>query len=60
MINALATLFGGMTKTRILEVLLTHPSESFHLRGLALAAGTDSGNTSKMLKLLVQDRKSVV
>lgn len=37
-----------------METLLTHPRESFHLRGLAQAAGTDSGNTSKLLKLLVE------
>jgi len=47
-------IFGGKTKARILDVLLSHPSESYHLRGLALAAGTDSGNTSKLLKLLVE------
>jgi hypothetical protein len=45
---------GGKTKARILGTLLTHPSESFHLRGLAQAAGTDSGNTSKLLRLLVE------
>jgi hypothetical protein len=54
MTEALVTIFGGKTKARILETLLTHPSESFHLRGLAQAAGTDSGNTSKLLKLLVE------
>jgi hypothetical protein len=54
MTDALVTIFGGKTKARILETLLTHPSESFHLRGLAQAAGTDSGNTSKLLKLLVE------
>lgn len=32
---------------------LSHPSETYHLRGLAQVAGTDSGNTSKLLKLLV-------
>ncbi len=54
MTDTLVTIFGGKTKARILETLLTHPSESFHLRGLAQAAGTDSGNTSKLLKLLVE------
>jgi predicted nucleotidyltransferase len=54
MTDPLITIFGGKTKARILETLLTHPSESFHLRGLAQAAGTDSGNTSKLLKLLVE------
>lgn len=53
MISPLIALFGGKTKARILETLLSLPSEQFHLRGLALAAGTDSGNTSKLLKLLV-------
>ncbi len=53
--DILATLFGGKTKARILEVLLSNSGESFHLRGLAQAAGTDSGNTSKLLKLLVED-----
>jgi uncharacterized protein len=52
--DPLVTIFGGKTKARILDVLLSHPSESYHLRGLAQAAGTDSGNTSKLLKLLVQ------
>ncbi len=55
MSDPLATLFGGKTKARILDVLLSNPSESYHLRGLAQVAGTDSGNTSKLLKLLVQD-----
>lgn len=54
MSDPLATIFGGKTKARILEVLLSHPSENYHLRGLAQAAGTDSGNTSKLLKLLVK------
>jgi predicted nucleotidyltransferase len=52
MSDPLVTIFGGKTKARVLEVLLSHPSESYHLRGLAQAAGTDSGNTSKLLKLL--------
>jgi len=51
--DPLVTIFGGKTKARILDVLLSHPSESYHLRGLAQAAGTDSGNTSKLLKQLV-------
>ena len=51
--SPLIALFGGKTKARILETLLTLPGETFHLRGLALAAGTDSGNTSKLLKVLV-------
>ena len=53
MSDPLVTIFGGKTKARILDVLLSHPSESYHLRGLAQVAGTDSGNTSKLLKLLV-------
>ncbi len=54
MTDPLVTIFGGKTKARILDVLLSHPNESYHLRGLAQAAGTDSGNTSKLLKLLVE------
>ncbi len=53
MLDPLSIVFGGKTKARILEVLLSHPGESYHLRGLAQVAGTDSGNTSKLLKLLV-------
>lgn len=52
--DPLVALFGGKTKARILDVLLSHPSETYHLRGLAKVAGTDSGNTSKLLKLLVE------
>jgi hypothetical protein len=54
MADALVTLFGGKTKARILDVLLSHPGQSYHLRGLATAAGTDSGNTSKLLRPLVE------
>lgn len=54
MSDPLVTIFGGKTKARILDVLLSHPNESFHLRGLAQAAGTDSGNTSRLLKMLVE------
>lgn len=54
MSNPLVAIFGGTTKARVLDVLLSHPSETYHLRGLAQAAGTDSGNTSKLLKLLVE------
>jgi hypothetical protein len=54
MTDPLITILGGKTKARILSVLPLHPSESFHLRGLAQAAGTDSGNTSKLLKPLVE------
>ena len=53
MSDALALLLGGQTKARILDVLVSHPGESYHLRGLASAAGTDSGNTSKLLRSLV-------
>jgi predicted nucleotidyltransferase len=53
MSDPLVLIFGGKTKARILTVLLSHPNESYHLRGLAQAAGTDSGNTSKLLKSLV-------
>jgi hypothetical protein len=54
MADVLVTLLGGKTKARILDVLLSHPGESYHLRGLASAAGTDSGNTSKLLRPLVE------
>ena len=54
MSDALATLLGGQTKARILDVLVSHPGESYHLRGLANAAGTDSGNTSKLIRSLVK------
>ena len=54
MTDTLATLFGGRTKARILEVLVSRPGQSYHLRGLAQAAGTDSGNTSKLLRSLVK------
>lgn len=53
MLNALKHLFGGEIKVRILQVLLSHPEQSYHLRGLAAAAGTEYGNTSKALKALV-------
>jgi DNA-binding transcriptional ArsR family regulator len=52
--NSLATLFGGQTKARILEVLASRPGETFHLRGLAHAAGIDSGNASRILGPLVR------
>jgi hypothetical protein len=54
MSDVLAFLLGGQTKARILDVLVSHPGESYHLRGLANAAGTDSGNTSKLLRSLVK------
>jgi predicted nucleotidyltransferase len=54
MSRALIALLGSETKVRVLDVLLAHPDESFHLRGLAQAAHTDSGNTSKTLRLLVE------
>jgi hypothetical protein len=53
MSDTLTALFGGKTKARILDVLLSNPNQTFHLRGLAQAAGTDSGNTSKLLRVLV-------
>ena len=51
--DPLALLFGSVTKARVLDTLLSRAGESFHLRGLAQAAGTDPGNTSKLLKTLV-------
>jgi predicted nucleotidyltransferase len=55
MSDTLAFLFGGKTKARILELLLSHPGQSYHLRGLAQAAGTDSGNTARLLRSLVDN-----
>jgi len=54
MSDVLTALFGSKTKARILEVLLSNPDQAYHLRGLAQAAGTDSGNTSKLLRVLVE------
>lgn len=54
MSDVLTVIFGGKTKARILEVLLSNPETTYHLRGLAQAAGTDSGNTSKLLRQLVE------
>lgn len=54
MLDTLSVLLGGQTKARVLEVLVSHPGQSYHLRGLAQAAGTDSGNTSKLLRPLVK------
>ncbi len=51
-LTALSTLMGGETKARLLGVLLEDPEASFHLRGLASAAGVDSGNAHKTLKAL--------
>ena len=51
---SLTYLFGGEGKTRLLQTLFARPEEVFHLRGLATAAGVDSGNASKALKGLVQ------
>ena len=53
MSDPLATLFGGKTRARVLEWLLTHPAQTYHLRGLAQAAGTDAGNTSRLMSSLV-------
>jgi predicted nucleotidyltransferase len=36
-------------------LLLSHPGQSYHLRGLAQAAGTDSGNTARLLRSLVDN-----
>jgi len=52
--DALKILFGSQTKARVLELLVSRSTESFHLRGLAQAAGTDPGNTSKLLATLVE------
>lgn len=49
----LAYLFGSQAKARLLSVLLSNPHGAYHLRGLAAAAGVESGNAVKMLRALV-------
>jgi predicted nucleotidyltransferase len=49
----LAYLFGSHAKARLLQVLFSNPHDAYHLRGLATAAGVESGNAVKMLRGLV-------
>jgi len=49
----LKELFGGELRCRVLRALFEEPGRQFHLRGLAVAAGVDAGNTHRMLKTLV-------
>lgn len=51
--DVLTALFGGKTKARILDVPLSNPDQTYHLRGPAQAAGTDSGNTGELLRVQV-------
>lgn len=49
---SLVTLFGGELKPRLLQALFGQADAGLHLRGLAAAAGVDSGNAHKALKAL--------
>jgi len=49
----LSYLFGGRLKARLLQTLVLNPSVAYHLRGLAAAAGVESGNASKTLRALI-------
>ena len=51
--TTLAYLFGSQAKARLLGVLFSNPHEAYHLRGLSVAAGVESGNALKMLRALV-------
>lgn len=53
MSDSLTYLFGGALKTRLLQALVMHPETAYHLRGLATAAGVDSGNAVKALRGLI-------
>jgi predicted nucleotidyltransferase len=50
MTSSIAYLFGGELKAKILQTLLLNPQQAFHLRGLAAAAGIESGNALKALR----------
>lgn len=52
--NSIAYLLGGELKAKILRTLATNPGTAYHLRGLAAAAGVESGNAHKALKGLIQ------
>jgi len=54
MTDSLSFLFGSEARARLLRTLFCHPQEAYHLRGLAAAAGVDSGNASKALKGLTE------
>ncbi|HSV45194.1 MAG TPA: nucleotidyltransferase domain-containing protein [Ramlibacter sp.] len=49
---ALISLLGSETRARLLSALFMEP-RGYHLRGLAAAAGVDSGNALKTLRALV-------
>jgi predicted nucleotidyltransferase len=67
MTSSIAYLFGGELKARILQTLLLNHDQAYHLRGLAAAAGVESGNALKALRSLtgahfvktVQDSRGV-
>ncbi len=46
----LRELFGGELRYRLLRALFEQPGRELHLRGLAAAAGVDSGNAHRMLR----------
>ena len=50
MSDSLSVLFGSEARAKLLRTLLSQPTRTYHLRGLAAAAGVDSGNASKALK----------
>ena len=52
--STLKELFGGELRYRILRTLFEEPGRAYHLRGLAAAAGVESGNAHRMLKRLVE------
>lgn len=54
--DTLSYLFGSEIKAKLLRTLLTHPTEAYHLRGLASAAQVESGNALKSLRGLVEAR----
>lgn len=54
--NALITLFGSEAKVKVLDELLTHCDDAYHLRGLAKAAGVDSSNLKSLLNRLIDSQ----
>lgn len=52
--STLKELFGGELRYRVLHALFEEPGRALHLRGLAAAAGVDSGNAHRMVKKLVE------
>ncbi|MBC7378350.1 MAG: nucleotidyltransferase domain-containing protein [Burkholderiaceae bacterium] len=54
MSDSLSLLFGSEVRAKLLRTLFSQPDQAYHLRGLAAAAGVDSGNASKTLKALAR------